>query len=58
MREKKTSTELLTKIQEEIEADTNLVDWTDIATKIRVKNMTQKERMQEARKPLYLKRYE
>jgi hypothetical protein len=58
LREKKTSTELLTKIQEEIEADTNLVDWTDIATKIRVKNMTQKERMQEARKPLYLKRYE
>ena len=52
------SVQLIEKIKKEIKTERNYVDVQEQTVKISLKDMTQEEKIQEAIKPLYLKRYE
>ncbi len=46
------------KIEQNLEVEKDHVDLEKLPFKIRFKDITQEEKIQEASKPLYLKRYE
>lgn len=52
------SVQLIEKIEQNLKTEKNYVDAQEQTVKISLKDMTQEERIQEAIKPLYLKRYE
>ena len=57
MRAKKVSSQMFSDIESKLEIDSHTF-LEKLAVKISLKDMTQAERIQEASKPLYLKRYE
>jgi len=52
------SSQVFKKIEESLEAEGSYADSEESTVKISLKDMTQEEKIQEAGKPLYLKRYE
>lgn len=57
MRAKKASSQVFADIESKLEIESNSC-LEKLVVKMSLKDMTQAERMQEASKPLYLKRYE
>lgn len=55
---KKTSSQVLEEIKQNIKAGNGHIDLEQLTVKISLRDMTQEERMQEASRPLYLRRYE
>ena len=55
---KKTSTQVFEEIEQNLRAKENRVELEKLTVKISIKDLTQEEKIQEASKPLYLKRYE
>jgi hypothetical protein len=58
LREKKTNTQLLEEIKRNITAEESNVALEKLQAKISLQDITLEEKIQEASKPLYLKRYE
>ncbi len=58
MRGKKTSSQVFAEIDKDLKGEESPPDLEKLAIKISLKDMTLEERIQEASKPLYLKRYE
>lgn len=58
MKEKKTNSQLLEEIKRNITAKENNIALEKLQVKISLQDITLEERIQEASKPLYLKRYE
>lgn len=58
MKEKKTNSQLLEEIKRNITAKENNIALEKLQVKISIQDITLEERIQEASKPLYLKRYE
>ena len=52
------SSQVFEEIEKSFEAERSYVDPEEPTVKISLKDMTQEEKIQEASKPLYLKRYE
>lgn len=58
MRGKKVGSQMLKEIKQSLEAEKDHVSLEKLEAKISIRDMTLEERVQEASKPLYLKRYE
>lgn len=58
MKGKKASVQVFEEIKQCLEAERTEAKLEKAVIKISLRDMTQRERMQEASKPLYLKRYE
>lgn len=58
MRGKKTSSQVFEGIEPIVEAEKSHGDMDKLTIKISLKDMTLEQKIQEASKPLYLKRYE
>lgn len=58
MRGKKTGLQVFKEIEQKLQAEKSCTDFEKLTVKISLKDTTQEWRMQEASKPLYLKRYE
>jgi len=58
LKEKKTNSQLLEEIKRNITAKENNIALEKLQVKISLQDITLEERIQEASKPLYLKRYE
>jgi len=58
LREKKTNSQLLEEIKRNTTAEENNVALEKLQVKISLQDITLEERIQEASKPLYLRRYE
>lgn len=58
MREKKTVPQVFEEIEQKLETEKSHIDLEKFTAKINLKDITQEMRIQEASKPLYLKRYE
>lgn len=58
LREKKTSLQLFEEIKQETVVEKDHIALEKLPVKISLKNITLEEKIQEASKPLYLKRYE
>lgn len=58
MRGKKTGLQVFKEIEQKLEAEKSCKDLEKLTVKISLKDTTHEWRMQEASKPLYLKRYE
>jgi len=52
------SVQLIEKIEQNLKTEKNYIDVQEQIVKISLKDLTQEEKMREAIKPLYLKRYE
>lgn len=58
MREKKRGPQMLDEIEQKLETKNGLIDLEKLTARISLKDRIQEMKMQEASKPLYLKRYE
>jgi hypothetical protein len=58
LRRRKTSQLAFKEIEKDLKAEKEHADWEKLEAKMIYKVMTQKEKIQEASKPLYLTRYE
>ncbi|UCB59901.1 MAG: hypothetical protein JSW72_07225 [Candidatus Bathyarchaeota archaeon] len=58
MREKKRGPQMLDEIEQKLETKNGLIDLEKLTDRISLKDRIQEMKMQEASKPLYLKRYE
>jgi len=58
LRRKKTSSQLCEDVENCFEVEENSPDLERLVTKISLRDSSQEERIQEASKPLYLRRYE
>ncbi len=58
MSKKKADALVLDAIKKSLTAEKGLIDFEELTVKIRLKDITKEEKIQEASRPLYLRRYE
>lgn len=58
MSRKKMTYQVLEEIEQQVQVESNETDLERLAVKISLRDMTQQEKIQDASRPLYLKRYE